>query len=145
MPTDAFLAEPAVRRSAPDGEWSDDVLAALAERYTTSREAVVRRLFTLGLADWDFLQRKRQQYAAVYEAAREEQRRRRREEARSGGPSYYRMKVRDLGRPFIESALDAYHRRAITGSDLSEYLEIKVGQVPKLEAELATTGGGARD
>ncbi len=51
------------------------------------------------------------------------------------------MKVRDLGRGFIESALDAYHRRAITGSDLSEFLEIKVSQVPKLEAELAATGG----
>jgi hypothetical protein len=34
------------------------------------------------------------------------------------------MKVRDLGRGFIESALDAYYRRAITGSDLSEYLEM---------------------
>jgi hypothetical protein len=51
------------------------------------------------------------------------------------------MKVRDLGRGFIESSLDAYHRRAITGSDLTEFLEIKVSQVPKLEAELAATGG----
>jgi Zn-dependent peptidase ImmA (M78 family) len=144
MPAAAFQAEPAVRRGAAGGEWSDDVLGVLAERYTTSREAVVRRLFTLGLTDWDYLQRKRAEYAAAYEAARDEQRRRRREEAQSGGPTFYRMKVRDLGRPFIESALDAYHRRAITGSDLSEYLEIKVGQVPKLEAELALTGG-ARD
>jgi hypothetical protein len=55
-----------------------------------------------------------------------------------------RMKVRDLGHGFIESALDAYHRRAITGSDLSEYLEIKLNRLPKLEAELAATGG-ARD
>ena len=52
--------------------------------------------------------------------------------------------VRDLGRGFIESALDAYYRRAITGSDLSEYLEIKLNGLPKLEAELAATGG-ARD
>jgi hypothetical protein len=54
------------------------------------------------------------------------------------------MKVRDLGRGFIESALDAYYSRAITGSDLSEYLEIKLNGLPKLEAELAATGG-ARD
>lgn len=140
MPASAFTAEPTIKRGAPGGEWPDDALSALAERYTTSREAVVRRLFTLGLATWDFLQRKSEEYAAAYE----EQRRRRREDERAGGPSYYRMKVRDLGRPFIESALDAYHRRAITGSDLAEYLEIKVNQVPKLELELASTGG-ARD
>ena len=36
---------------------------------------------------------------------------------------------------------DAYYRRAITGSDLSEYLEIKLNRLPKLEAELAATGG----
>ncbi len=69
----------------------------------------------------------------AYEAFREEQKRKRREEERSGGPGNYRMKVRDLGRGFIESALDAYYRRAMTGSlsDLSEYLEIKLNRLPK--------------
>jgi hypothetical protein len=51
------------------------------------------------------------------------------------------MKVRDLGRGFIESAVDAYQRRAITGSDLSEFLEIKLNRLPALQAELALTGG----
>ncbi len=51
------------------------------------------------------------------------------------------MKVRDLGRTYISSALDAYHRRAISAADLSEFLEIKLNQVPRLEEELALTGG----
>lgn len=144
MPASAFTAESIVQAGAPAGRWPESALSGLAERYGVSREAVLRRLFTLELTDWDFLQHKREEYRAVYEAYREEQRRKRREEAKSNGPSYYRMKVRDLGRGFIETALDAYHRRAITGADLSEYLEMKVSQVPKLESELVATGG-ARD
>lgn len=100
----------------------------------------MRRLYTLGLTDWTFLQQKQGEYRAAYEAWREEQARKRREEAK-GGPTFYRMKVRDLGRGFIESAVDAYQRRVITGSDLSEFLEIKLNQLPALQAELAQTGG----
>jgi Zn-dependent peptidase ImmA (M78 family) len=144
MPLEAFRAEPALQGPPADSRWSENTIRALSERYSVSREAVVRRLYSLGLADWDFLQEKEADYHAAYDALREEQKRKRREEQRSGGPSYYRMKVRDLGRGFIESALDAYYRRAITGSDLSEFLEIKLNRLPKLEAELAATGG-ARD
>jgi Zn-dependent peptidase ImmA (M78 family)/transcriptional regulator with XRE-family HTH domain len=144
MPLDAFRSEPSLQDPPADRRWSEDTIGSLSEKYSTSREAVVRRLYSIGLADWDFLQEKEAEYRAAYKAFREEQKRKRHEEERSGGPSYYRMKVRDLGRGFIESALDAYYRRAITGSDLSEYLEIKLNGLAKLEAELAATGG-ARD
>ncbi len=144
MPLGAFRSEPALQDPPADRRWSEDTIGSLSEKYSTSREAIVRRLHSIGLADWDFLQEKEAEYRTAYKAYREEQKRKRREEERSGGPGYYRMKIRDLGRGFIESALDAYYRRAITGSDLSEYLEIKLNGLPKLEAELAATGG-ARD
>jgi Zn-dependent peptidase ImmA (M78 family) len=141
MPLVAFRAEPELRNPPTDGRWDDDRIRALADRYSVSQEAVVRRLFSLGLANWEFVQDKQAEYRAAYEAFRDEEQRRRKEGERAGGPTFYRMKVRDLGRTYIESALDAYHRRAITGSDLSEFLEIKLDQVPKLEEELAVTGG----
>ncbi len=144
MPLDAFRAEPTLQDPPADMRWSEDTIRSLSEKYSTSREAVVRRLYSVGLADWGFLQEKEAEYRAGYEVFREEQKRKRQEDERSGGPSYYRMMIRDLGRGFIESALDAYYRRAITGSDLSEYLEIKLNGLPKLEAKLASTGG-ARD
>ncbi len=144
MPLDAFRAEPTLQNSPADGRWSEGIIRDLSEKYSVSQEAIVRRLYSVDLADWDFLQDKEAEYRAAYQAFREEQKRKRDEDERSGGPSYYRMKVRDLGRGFIESALDAYYRHAITGSDLSEYLEIKLNGLPKLEAELAATGG-ARD
>jgi len=142
MPASAFASDPLVRLAPADGRWSDEAVAALSARYSVSQEAVVRRLYTLDLTTWDFLQEKRHEYRQGFEAYREELTRQRREE-KAGGPSWYRMKVRDLGRPYIELALDAYYRHEITGSDLTEYLEIKINQLPKLEAELALTG--ARD
>jgi Zn-dependent peptidase ImmA (M78 family)/transcriptional regulator with XRE-family HTH domain len=144
MPLASFLSEDVVQAPPGDGRWPEDTVAALAKKYSVSHEAIVRRLYSLDLASWDFLREKEREYRLAYEVFREEQRRLRREEGRTGGPSYYRMKVRDLGRGFIETALDAYYRRAITGSELSEYLEIKLNGLPKLEAELALTGG-ARD
>jgi Zn-dependent peptidase ImmA (M78 family)/transcriptional regulator with XRE-family HTH domain len=144
MPLEAFSAEPMLEHQPAGGRWSEDTIRNLSEKYSVSQEAIVRRLYSVGLANWDFLQEKETEYHAAYQAFREEQKRKRREAQPSGGPSYYRMKVRDLGRGFIESALDAYYRRAITGSELSEYLEIKLNGLQKLEAELAATGG-ARD
>ncbi|HTR72332.1 MAG TPA: XRE family transcriptional regulator [Solirubrobacteraceae bacterium] len=141
MPLDTFRSESALQKPPPDKRWSEETIRGLSEKYSTSREAVVRRLYSVGLADWDFLQEKEAEYRAAFAAFRDEQKRKRQEDERPGGPTYYRMKVRDLGHSFIESALDAYYRRAITGSDLSEYLEIKLDRLPKLEAELATTGG----
>ncbi len=140
MPSQALTAEIGSRKPTPDGKWPDATLRSLSETFGVSQEAVVRRLYSLDLTTWGFLREKQAEYQAAYEAFRAEQTRQRREEERAGGPSYYRMKVRDLGRPFIESALDAYNRRAITGSDLTEFLEIKINQLPKLEEELATTG-----
>ncbi len=141
MPLEAFAVEPELRSPPQDGRWADDSIHALSDRYSVSQEAVVRRLYTLDLTNWDFLQEKQAEYRAAYEAFREDEQRRRREGERSGGPDFYRMKVRDLGRPYIESALDAYHRRVITGSDLSEFLEIKINQIPRLEEARAVTGG----
>jgi Zn-dependent peptidase ImmA (M78 family)/transcriptional regulator with XRE-family HTH domain len=142
MPASEFREEASLHRAEPEGRWSDDAIQAVSEAFSVSQEATVRRLYSLGLTDWDFLQEKQAEYRAAFEVYREDLQRQRQAEKKSGGPSYYRMKVRDLGRDFIEAALDAYSRRAITGSDLSEFLEIKLNQVPKLEAELATTGRG---
>jgi Zn-dependent peptidase ImmA (M78 family)/transcriptional regulator with XRE-family HTH domain len=141
MPLAAFRSEPELRDAPADGRWTEDVVRALSERYSVSAETVVRRLYAMKLTNWEFVQEKQAEYRAAYEAFREERQRLRQEGGRSGGPTFYRMKVRDLGRTYIASALDAYHRRAITGSDLSEFLEIKLHQVPKLEQELAVTGG----
>jgi Zn-dependent peptidase ImmA (M78 family)/transcriptional regulator with XRE-family HTH domain len=138
MPADSFANEHVLQSPPRDGRWAETTLEGLSERYSVSQEAVLRRLYALGLTSWDYLHEKTAEFRLAYAEAREEKRRRHREKA--GGPSYYRMKVRDLGRAYIGLALDAYHRREITGPDLFEFLEIKVSQISKLEEELALTG-----
>jgi Zn-dependent peptidase ImmA (M78 family)/DNA-binding XRE family transcriptional regulator len=131
LPTAAFLSEPRVENPPANGQWPDQDLRSLSDKYSVSQEVILRRLFGLGLTSWEFLQHKRQDYARAYE------RQKRREAESTGGPSFYRLRVRDLGRPYTRVALEAYHRSEINASQLADYLEVKLNHLPKLEAELA--------
>ena len=137
LPRDAFLAEPSLSTGPTDGTVSDDTLRTLSERYSVSREVVLRRLFTLGHASWAFLQSKSQELKRSYEQARDEESAKRKAAAKPGGPSFYVMRLRDFGRSYVRTALDAYHQDAISSSELADFLQVKVNRIPSLEAELA--------
>lgn len=128
LPRGPFLAEPVLSSRPLKGRWAENQLVALADAYSVSREVVLRRLFTFGLTTWDFVNEKRDEYQAAYAAARER--------PSSGGPSPYVLKIRDLGRPYIELALEAFDRNEITAADVSGYLEVKINNLPKLEDQL---------
>jgi hypothetical protein len=124
-----------VARPPADGRWPEDRVAALADTYSVSREVVLRRLLTLGLTSWSFVNEKREEYRRAYEASQLH--------TSTGGPSPYTLKVRDLGRPYIELALEAFHRNEITAADVSEYLEVKVNKLPQLEEKLQSRTAAA--
>jgi len=130
LPAEVFLREPRVAAAPSSGRWADDTLRTLSERYSVSQEVILRRLYSLGLTNWDFLQEKTGEYQLAYEEHRE------RGAAKPGRPGYYRMRVRDLGRPLIRLALDAYYRDDINASELAGYLEVKLNKLPQLEKEL---------
>jgi Zn-dependent peptidase ImmA (M78 family)/DNA-binding XRE family transcriptional regulator len=115
-------------------EWDEDVLDALARRYVVSREAVVRRLVTLRRASWDFYLERRRAYLQIYAEQREQERERRRH--RKGGPPPYRMTIRDRGKPYVRTVLDAYQRESITASSASRLLSLKLRHFPALEDEV---------
>lgn len=133
MPREQFLRDPDVRRGRSTVEWSDQDLGTIARHFTTSREATLRRLLTLGLTTADFYRGWR---TAYYEAWDEEQRAQSREPS-SGGPPYPLMKVRELGVPYISTVLDAYNRRLINSSDLARFLNINLKSLPGVEREFA--------
>jgi Zn-dependent peptidase ImmA (M78 family)/DNA-binding XRE family transcriptional regulator len=136
LPEDAFLSDADVRARPSDGRWADERLRSISERYSVSQEVVLRRLFYFDLTSWDFLQEKRRQFQDAYEEQKQ------REAASEGGPSWYRMRVRDLGRAYVRTALEAYHRDEINASQVSGYLGVKVSKLQKLEAELARSKAG---
>jgi len=46
------------------------------------------------------------------------------------------MVLADMGQAFTSTVLDAYDNRLITASDVSEYLRVKVPQIPEVKTRL---------
>lgn len=111
--------------------WDDTQLSKLARRYRVSREAILRRFVTLGLATREYYFAKHYQYLREYEEERERQRRR-----QEGGPDYYKIKLRNLGRRYTKEVLHAYEREDITSADLASYLGIRAERAGRLADEL---------
>jgi Zn-dependent peptidase ImmA (M78 family) len=129
MPREAFLADPGVEGKPTTREWSDAELGQIARRFTTSREAVLRRLLTFDLTTEEYYRSWRERYYGELRSAEDET---------SGGgfANYYQMKVRELGVPYINAVLDSYHRDAINTSDLLRYLNVKARSLQGVEEEL---------
>jgi Zn-dependent peptidase ImmA (M78 family)/transcriptional regulator with XRE-family HTH domain len=135
MPRDMFLRDPAVRAGDRITEWDDESLGQIARRFTTSREAVLRRLLTLDLTTEDYYRAWREHYNQRFD----EQRLEGDDEERGGFANYYTMKVRELGLPYMAAALEAYNSDAINASDLARLLRIKLKNLPRVEEEVLKT------
>ncbi len=112
------------------------LLRQLGDRYSVSREVILRRLLTLGRTTFDFYSEKRQEFIKEYRTLKEQSRR-----GKKMRIPYYRLKVRDLGRPYVELALDAYRGRIISTSEASDYLDVPVKGIEKIEREVGLTSG----
>lgn len=134
MPRKRFLSEAILQEHPGRHEWSDADIAELARTYAVSREAVVRRLLTLGRATEDFYARKRAQYLREYVArkAREKEMR-----GDQGIPrNMPRETVSDLGRPFVGLLLSQYHADRLSLSELSGFLGVKARHIDGIERAL---------
>ncbi len=129
VPSGHFLAEPeVVRQNNPIG-WTDDVIVMLAHRYHASREVIVRRLLILGRTTPDFYQRKCEQYRQEYREREEE----RAEEEHPGFAPPYIVNLSAAGPLFTRLVVDAYNREIITSSDLSDYLDVRLKHLSKIQ------------
>lgn len=137
LPRDALTSEHVLANLPQNGSVPDEALRALSERYSVSQEVALRRLYTLGMTSWDFLQSKSKELQRAYQDARDAEDSKRKADPKKGGPSYYVMQVRDLGRAYVRTALDAYHQDAISSSELADVLQVKLKSVPGLEAQVA--------
>ncbi len=135
MPSATVLNLPAVRTLSGPATWELDDLRDLSRPLGVSAESFLLRLITLVRATWDLYHELRPALRERYDEAQEDRRQRQRES--EGGPSYYRVKARDLGHGYISSVLDAYANRSISSLDAADYLDVKHNQLPKLEAEVA--------
>ena len=128
VPRRELLAHADVRGASAGVDWPDNVITQFARSFRVSREVIVRRLLILGKTSEDFYRRKRQEYGRERAPRRE---------PTGGWIPMSRQIIRAIGRPFARLALDAYHREAISSSELAELLGARLKHLPALEEVLA--------
>jgi len=135
MPRDLFLKEASIAaKGSGRHEWDDATVQSLSLTYGVSREAIVRRLLTLGRTTDAFYRRKRSQYAVEFQQQR--QREREKNEGKPIPRNMPRETVADYGKPFVRRVIENYHLDRISLSDVSGYLGVKVRHVPGIEQQL---------
>lgn len=123
IPRDSLLEQPEVALSSNE-KWDDDDIAALAKRYSCSREALLRRLLTFGRTSYDFYRLKREQYQREYA-----------ERPPTKGfvtPAVDAVSI--LGRPLVRLILDGLANERITTSDAADYLGVRLKHLPAISA-----------
>lgn len=135
MPRDLFLNEALIaRKGSGRHEWDDSDVQTLANTYGVSREAIVRRLLTLGRTTEKFYAAKRAQFAVEFQ--RQKLKEKEKNEGKPIPRNMPRETVADYGKPFVRRVIENYHLDRISLSDVSGYLGIKVRHVPGIEQQL---------
>jgi Zn-dependent peptidase ImmA (M78 family) len=122
VPREWLLNETAIRQSGPQPQWDEDLIRSIANRYRVSREVIVRRLLTTGYATQAFYQQKRDEYQHQFETRDE-----------SGFTTPDVKALSQAGRLFVQLVLDSYHQDKINTSDVSDYLEVRIKHLEKIE------------
>jgi Zn-dependent peptidase ImmA (M78 family) len=95
----------------------------IADRFKVSQEVVLRRLLAV-----------RRISAAAYRGARENLTASEKHKKKGkGGPAPDVVVVSNLGLPFVRTVLDALHQNRITLSDASDYFDVPVKHLQKIE------------
>lgn len=107
----------------------DDItIKDLADRYSVSREVILRKLYDRNLVTQQF-----------YEQTVEQWRKKTKDRTGQGG-DYYRTKGVYLGERYIELVFSRLYQNRISIEQLSDYLGVKVKSVPGMEALLFHKG-----
>jgi Zn-dependent peptidase ImmA (M78 family)/DNA-binding XRE family transcriptional regulator len=129
IPADALLAYASVKAHLSK-VWDFSTLQKIARSFGVSKEAVLRRLLTLGRTTEAFYQEARVRFEEEYEILRLRELAEIDEFARNMPQETVGL----LGRRFIDLVLETYGQDRITLNDVSTYLGVRVRHVPGIEA-----------
>lgn len=128
IPRQSLLAENTVGSKRRDRDWTDEDIRRLADRYSASREVLLRRLLVTDRISEAFYTDKvaqlRDEYAAL--SARPQE----------GFPPPYRAAVSTAGPLFVRLVLNSYHTDQITASDVADFLDVRLKHLSKIESEV---------
>ncbi|MCK4445179.1 MAG: ImmA/IrrE family metallo-endopeptidase, partial [Thermoplasmata archaeon] len=129
---DDLLGHDLVRRASRDRGWPNRTLGTLAREFKVSREVILRRLLISGRASRQFYQMKHEEWETKAKELQE----------RKGGGRRDPPKecVQQNGAPFVSLVLESYRNDRITCSDVSDYLNIRLKHLPKVEGLVEVKG-----
>lgn len=124
MPRNRILHDEVVVLKTSASVWDDTEIKYLANRYGVSEEAALRRMLSLGRTTASFYTEKREQYREQYIGRKGK-----------GGPvPPFRKTISRVGHAFAKLVLSNYYQDYITASDVSDFLEVRLKHLPKIEA-----------
>lgn len=127
LPAKQFLAE--VEKYPDVLRGGNDALRRFANRTKVSAEVILRRLVTLQRVSIDLYREKRKEW---------QQRSWFTPPTGEGGPPIQVKVISSMGRSFVALVLEGYQRNAISSSDVSDYLGVKLKHLNRIAAELLT-------
>ena len=113
--------------------WSDEELHILANRYSCSREAVVRRLLICERTSLDFYHKKRRQFQNEFSVENKKR--------TKGYVPPDRLALSKAGHLFVRLVFNNYFQNNITASDVAEFLGTRLKHLNKMERAVTTTVG----
>jgi Zn-dependent peptidase ImmA (M78 family)/transcriptional regulator with XRE-family HTH domain len=127
LPKSVFLKDALVAPSKETRAWSDEEIKILSGRYHVSREVILRRLLTFDRVTRPFYERKRATLLAQYRKRKD-----------TGPISQATLAVARSGQFFVNLVLASYQQRRITGSDIADFLNLRLKHLSRLQLELAS-------
>lgn len=130
LPRNEFLKEASQFPNAAIGD--DDALRRFANRIKASPEAILRRLISFHKAPASLYKTKRRKWQrrCWYIAS-----------PTGGGPPIEVRIIAAAGRPFVSLVLEGYKRRAVSSSEVSDYLGIQLKYIDRVAGQLAPGPG----
>ena len=104
----------------------DESIAQLADRYSVSREMVLRKYLDKKIITSEFYLENVERWNKEYY---------KKDKKKSGG-DYYRTQAHYLGRNYLALAFNGYYQGRYTIEQLADYLNVKVSSVSGIEREL---------
>jgi len=112
--------------------YNDSYVKQLADRYSVSREVILRRALDRHLVAAEYYETKAKEWAQRAEHARQ---------MKKGG-NYYLNQVTYLGSKFLQLAFGRYYQGRCTREELADYLNVKAKSVAGLEPYAVGHEGG---
>jgi len=105
----------------------DDIVAVIAEKYSVSREVILRRMLDHAKVTPEYYNKKSQEWNNDYRRAKKGDKPR---------GDYYRTQLAYMGEGFAALAFHNYYSKRISRVDLAAHLNVKARNVNKLESYL---------